>query len=435
MTLQKRAIRPKPRVALVGNFSQDFLDQIKSIFPTIWKSPNYEELEKNIDHREIDLLILNDITTVPEWINQVHLITFSGFMACIPGPNKTWITMSEGSKTEEYMIPELELAKHNLLERDLKWLKSAKNLRLLKIQYQQTQSLSEFNNETEIFFNSSLFYDPHTKQPYAAIFNRNRNNKGIAILPGNIFSKVPWIKLIAVLWSKIDEDTFSNFSDWHNDRTWLSNDELEIKNEIDDLLGKKEKLISQIDNKIQELNKLLIDKTFEANNGIRRLLTAQGDDLVNEVGKSFESFGFSVKYMDNELTTNQPKREDLRLSEPESQDWEAIVEVRGYSKSSGQTYDLSRLNRFAEFYLNEKGKLPDKRIYVINGQIELMPTQRQRPMLSAKEDIEIFKEQNGLIISTINLFKLLKEPEEKKAIIKEKIKNTFGVLSVIDVKE
>lgn len=38
--------RPKPRVALVGVFIQEFIKEIEKLFPTVWTAGDYTELEK-----------------------------------------------------------------------------------------------------------------------------------------------------------------------------------------------------------------------------------------------------------------------------------------------------------------------------------------------------------------------------------------------------
>jgi hypothetical protein len=125
------------------------------------------------------------------------------------------------------------------------------------------------------------------------------------------------------------------------------------------------------------------------------------------------SLGFDVSKIDEEIPKGSPKREDLRIRDPDIVDWEAIVEVRGYSKSGGTTADLSRLARFAHYYEVETDKPPNKSIYMVNGQIYLPPTQRQAPLISSPEDVHEFGEQGGVIIWTLDLFQVLKTLSDK----------------------
>jgi len=98
----------------------------------------------------------------------------------------------------------------------------------------------------------------------------------------------------------------------------------------------------------------------------------------------------------------------LHDSSDENESWIALVEIRGYSRSGGTTVDLQRLHRFATLYERETGQAPDKLIYVINGQLELLPSQRQEPLAPAKDDVEVFTESDGVIIWTLDLFRAIK---------------------------
>jgi len=181
--------------------------------------------------------------------------------------------------------------------------------------------------------------------------------------------------------------------------------------------------------------KLTVAKA-KANNGLRRLLTAQGQELVDEVVKVLRDIGFSVTDVDKLVGEQKPKREDLRLSHSEKggKQWNAIVEVRGHTRSGGSPADLLRLDRFARLYQNEAGQVPDKRIYIVNGQLELLPSQRQEPLGSATEELQVFQENDGILIWSVDLFRVMKatKPSDYPALI-ESIKNGWGRWSPVHV--
>jgi hypothetical protein len=102
----------------------------------------------------------------------------------------------------------------------------------------------------------------------------------------------------------------------------------------------------------------LAEVRAEADSGLRRLLTAQGDDLVAAVAQSFESLGFKVRDMDEEWPKGD-KREDLRVQDPARGRWEAVIEVRGYTKGAQQG-DLLRISRFVTRYLKDEQRLPTR---------------------------------------------------------------------------
>lgn len=89
---------------------------------------------------------------------------------------------------------------------------------------------------------------------------------------------------------------------------------------------------------------------------------------------------------------------------------------------------MSRLGRFEKLYIEEKSGSPDKKVYVVNGQTDIPnPQHRQEPLISAQEDVQIFAEDNGVIISTIDLFRLVKNLQYfDHAVVRESIKKAEG---------
>jgi hypothetical protein len=198
----------------------------------------------------------------------------------------------------------------------------------------------------------------------------------------------------------------------------------------DKLLGqKKQELVIEIDKQIGKLTTEFAIAKNNANKGRRRLITAQSKELVDEVAKALESIGFNVIDVDQLVSEKEPKKEDLRLSHSQKggDEWKAIVEVRGYARSSGNMGDLLRLSRFADLYQKETGRSPDKRIYIVNGELELLPSQRQGPLASAPGDLQTFSESDGILIWSLDLFRALKitNPRDYPALL-ESIKHATG---------
>lgn len=212
----------------------------------------------------------------------------------------------------------------------------------------------------------------------------------------------------------------------------MSFEEEVIAGKIEILEHEKSDALHEFNLKIQSANKDLELIRHQVNIGLRRLLTDQGDILVDEVGEAFKKLGFEVEKIDDSINEGAQKKEDLRIRIiGDTVLWEAIVEVRGYSKSGFQTSDIQKIGRFAGFYLKEKGKYPDKRIYVVNGQIDLQPPFRDKPFASAKTDLETFSEDDGLVIWTVELFQILKKVNESnKEAVRNSITNSTGYWSI-----
>jgi len=242
-------------------------------------------------------------------------------------------------------------------------------------------------------------------------------------------NQAAWVEVLVTQWAQSDKESFPSFGDWTGSPEWMVAEEEQILSKIRALEEKKRKSIIEIEKQIGELTTELALAKTNANNGQRRLITAQGQELVDEVAKALKAVGFDVTDVDELVAGKGPRREDLRLghSTKEGEEWNAIVEVRGYARSGGNTADLLRLDRFAKLYKNETGREPDKLIYIVNGELELLPSQRQEPMVSATEDLQIFSESGGILIWSVDLFRALKatDPSNYPALL-ESIKRAQG---------
>jgi hypothetical protein len=436
--------RPRPRVALLGHFLFDEVKRYKKLFPTVWEADSVSSLDNKVHLLEVDLIIINPkVTHIPSWLNSVHVICFSEDVGQLPGPiSRSEITISNsGIETEIYALPEIDLPFSRRRDTDFTRLDHVKGWRYLDIQYHSDLGFTDLHGialpgksqEEQKAFNiiaqGAIIYNPYTNCPFATIFKREKSRLGVAWLPQPIFNRIAWVELIVTEWAQSDRIRFPDFGDWTKLPEWLVPKEEELAQKVSALENKKQETIRQIEEDIGKLQSDLTQTTLDANKGVRRLLTAQGDELVEEVADILTKIGFKVQPMDKELDDNTLRREDLRLKDPSEQEqaWEAIVEVRGYRRSAGTTADLLRLDRFAELYQRETGRWPDKRVYVVNGQLELQPSQRQEPLASASEDLEVFAEKDGVLISTIDLFRIAQKLQQlDRDIIRESIKRAKG---------
>jgi hypothetical protein len=91
-------------------------------------------------------------------------------------------------------------------------------------------------------------------------------------------------------------------------------------------------------------------------------------------------------------------------TDPDSPDWLALVEVRGYLRGA-QAKDLLRIERFVQRYQREnRGEAPSARWYIVNQFLGTDPSARPDPLASNPEEVAIFAEAGGLVIDTRTLF-------------------------------
>ena len=419
--------RPRARVALLGDFPESDVRHFKNMFPTIWSAKNQHELEEKVDVREIDLIVIApNIDLAHGWPQETHVICFSNEIKQLPGPlNHSHVGISDIAETEEFAFPDIPLPLSRLREADFGSLSSVRGWERLEIEIPLPPpayngiirgsghylSKDEREEAIRVFNQGRIIFEAHTKQALAIYFVRKDCNLGVAWLP--IISKnyASWVAVLVAEWAKLDKEAFPSFGDWTNSPEWLVYDEEKILTQIKEFEQQKQESIVKIDKQISKLINKLGEAKLKANNGLRRLITAQGPELLDEVAKCLDNIGFTVDFMDEQIGQGEPKKEDLRLKhiDKEGKEWVAIVEVRGYARSGGTTADLLRLSRFADMYKIETGKYPDSRIYIVNGQLELLlPSERQEPLISAKDDLKIFAESNGVLIWSVDLFRALK---------------------------
>jgi hypothetical protein len=153
---------------------------------------------------------------------------------------------------------------------------------------------------------------------------------------------------------------------------------------------------------------------------------------VEEVINAFGTIGFHTQDVDETLPEEELKREDIRLTDRNDDGWEALVEVRGYARSGGKTADLIRLQgRFSDFYTKEKGRPPNKLIYVVNGPLELGPHLREKPLATSVADVRAFAESGGLVISSLDLYKAINGSGDMDQ-VKQSIKDSTGLWAPLE---
>ena len=164
-------------------------------------------------------------------------------------------------------------------------------------------------------------------------------------------------------------------SDWYTPREQNMADRItQIRSDIQRLSDERDQLQSK-----------LADESEKEDLGIRRILWADGDDLVAATEKVLSDLGFKVRNMDGGVSQGEPKREDLRLTLQDRPGWQAIVEVKGYAKGT-KTNDALQIRQHRERYIAAERQSPDLTLWLAN------PFRRtEDPSLRPKPDENVKK--------------------------------------------
>ena len=123
--------------------------------------------------------------------------------------------------------------------------------------------------------------------------------------------------------------------------------------------------INQLEIEREQVKTELASASEQADIGIRRCIWDDGEELVDAVAQILQDLGFVVRHMDPEKEQGEPKREDLRLTHADLDDWEAMAEVKGYPNGT-KTSDSRQIREHRDRYREEEGQLPDLTLWISN---------------------------------------------------------------------
>ena len=161
---------------------------------------------------------------------------------------------------------------------------------------------------------------------------------------------------------------------------WYTPEQRSIEADIQNM----EEDISALEDAKEEMMLQLIQEGEKADAGVRRAIWSDGDELVDAATQLLSDLGFEVQNMDATRLPNEPKREDLRLTQPGRPEWEAVVEVKGYTRGIA-TNDTRQINEHVKSYIAEKGHQPDLIVWITNAYRHEDPSLRRGPDSNVEE--------------------------------------------------
>lgn len=234
------------------------------------------------------------------------------------------------------------------------------------------------------------------------------------VLPSMTTDRASWLRAAFAVWKASDASVFPPDSYGITER-WMTHSEVEASAAV---AAHQIETSEYLRCRMQELEGLKAEveaQTAKADHAHRRLLTGQGEPLVDAVAEALRVLGFRVTDSDEEAEANKAaKREDLRLETDLDNNWLALLEVKGYSNRSAKTNDIAQLGRAVGFFESRTGRTPSAQWYVVNARFELPPDERPVPLASSPEDVQDFAEDGGLVVDTRELFQMVRLVESGK---------------------
>ncbi|MFL5354425.1 MAG: hypothetical protein ACJ8AN_17385 [Archangium sp.] len=397
-------------------FDDKDIEPLKMFFPTTKKISNLNEVRQS----EWDVLITKGAFVSPEQ----HLFVLSFGRANIENIQSSGIPdaysvsgmygkVEDGSLATEFIIPDdlpPDLARLVMNELVPKLNDEDKHIRLgvgslMRRAAPVFSGYWNFNDINEVKgVEFKLFVGTHEPSALAGCFVLKGGLAEAWMLPFVHMDVAAWVEVALKQWHKLAPERFPVDLGWERNPEWMTRLESELVGKIDVIRKERQKALAYFDSIERELKTQLHAANLSADTSERRLLTTQGDVLVEAVADALKELGFSVEDMDKIFPKND-RREDLRVGLPEDKDWVAICEIKGYFKGAAVN-DLLKIERFRGRFFKEKGREPERCWYVVNSFLKDDPARRGRALAANSAEVETFAEGGGLVVGTVELFRL-----------------------------
>jgi hypothetical protein len=227
-------------------------------------------------------------------------------------------------------------------------------------------------------------------------------------LPEQTTRHLEWLSYVLEALHGTDSTRFPLSADWRRGTAWGTPEVITAASALSDVVDERAAAIVDFDRREDAAREALESALASGREGAQRLLTEQGDALVDAVRQAFLAFEFEAHDMDGHHDAKTgAKLEDLRVKDG---NWVGLVEVKGYSKGA-KVNDLSQIvGRPALAFYKENQRDADALWHVVNAWRESDPSGRE-VALSRPNDLDTFAGNGGTLIDTRDLFRALRDVE------------------------
>lgn len=255
-----------------------------------------------------------------------------------------------------------------------------------------------------------------------------KSNKYKACLQWQPQNAVGCINTIIEYWAHSVPEDHPFHIPWGAQRDWMTPEEREAFDEIESLNKEEEVELLRINTARTGAAQRLHAHRLTAEQGIKKLLTTQDEELVDITVITLRSMGFSVRNLDDTSPTGQ-RIEDLEITHTDFDGKTILCEVKGFDKSGGKLSDLARLRKHINRFNREQQREPYRSWFIVNGQSLKPPTLRDQPYKSDREAVRSLEEEGILVISTCDLYRLINDerltPDARRDALLKKMGGVF----------
>ena len=153
-------------------------------------------------------------------------------------------------------------------------------------------------------------------------------------LPGDVKRHDDWVRAALRQWRERAPARFERLPGWEREPQWMTAAETVVHDQLLSLRGELEATVAAMKAEEANLESQLAEGRQAADAGLRRLLTARSDRLVDAVADALRLLGFEVVGLDEEREGS--RLEDLVVTDAIDPDWVALGGEGKHRRREGQ---------------------------------------------------------------------------------------------------
>jgi hypothetical protein len=228
--------------------------------------------------------------------------------------------------------------------------------------------------------------------------------RGLLVIPIALCNTVEmsqWVAAALRTWKVRAPETFPRVATWQDSPAWWTPEQRRLEQELAVIHEERAEVLGRLASREADVHRFLDQEKKRAEANELRLVTGQGDDLVDATANALVSLGFSVVVPSEECTS--AKAEDLIVTRSEWPNWLASVEVKGFRTSGARLADAAKLSS------RRKRRSATQALFIVNGECGLPPEARHVPFQGNADAHDTLLELEVLVIDSRNLYQALSD--------------------------
>lgn len=266
---------------------------------------------------------------------------------------------------------------------------------------------------------------------FAASYKRKSGRHWV--VPSDVPDLGAWLDCAINEWHREKPDLFPSGAAWQLSPDWMTPEELTTNTTIEDAKRELREREAELREQMAVASDSLDGLRAAGDASSRRLLTAQDDELQDEVLVALRTLGFQVEDMDL-IWEPRSRREDYRIRDDDAPGWIALGDATGTTRGAKAGKLIALQTHLTKFLMEEeRPSSPPVLWLVINHLIQRDPN--SRGPLFTDGDVAVLKAASALAIDTAALFVIVRacrDDEARSRRAREWMRSRLGQLTLTD---